>query len=188
MVISLLADPQYFVLVIPFLSILGAIGLYAIGSRVWMPRRPGYLVLVVSGLFALGLVRPAYWVLNDSQPRWQAFEEIAREVNRVTPADGVVWAEGECMECVYFAARRKPPAGFENANSRLLPLSLDVEAVHNIPTPTHYEELLAAGRFATVVIEDNDPRIEAFSLGGLYAGEKSIHGYRIFWDRVSPGR
>jgi hypothetical protein len=43
-------------------------------------------------------------------PRWGIVEELAREVNRVTPRDGLVHAS----EVVLFAARRLPPSGMEN--------------------------------------------------------------------------
>lgn len=183
--------PQYFILVIPFVSILASIGVYAIGSRICSSCRPGWLVLLVVGLFAVGLAKQGYRTYELYQMRqafqsaWWSFDAVAREVNRVTPNDGEVWVESDCAECIYVAAKRVPPPGMENSNAYFLELPAALAASLKIMPRSEQEEWLAAGRFATVVIEDNDPRIEAFGLGRLYAGHTTVHGYHIFWDRVS---
>src|SRR5207249_453517 len=51
---------RYFLLTVPFLSILSVAGLYAIASRVLEADRPLWPVLLVSMLFALGLGKSLY--------------------------------------------------------------------------------------------------------------------------------
>jgi hypothetical protein len=49
--------PQYFILLVPFLSILASIGLYSIGSRMFDPDRPFWPILIYSVLLSLGLAK-----------------------------------------------------------------------------------------------------------------------------------
>ena len=51
---------RYFVLVVPFLAILGAVGLYAIASRVLDPDKPLWAVLPLAIILVLGLGRSIY--------------------------------------------------------------------------------------------------------------------------------
>jgi hypothetical protein len=111
--------PHYFILVVPFVSILAALGMNVLGARLWPSARPLYVVLPLLVLFTLGLAKVAVqlrWTFFA--PRWAMVEELAREVNRVTPRDGLVHAS----EVVLFAARRLPPPGMENSFVSLLRL------------------------------------------------------------------
>lgn len=176
---------NYFVLVIPFLAILASLGVYAIGSTIGGRLRPGWLVLLIVTLFASGLARPVYETAKDFRDHryqwyWRAYEAIGREINRVTPKDELVWADG----CTYFAARRVPPSGMENFYSSFLQLPPTLAASLHVVPGARLEEWLAAGRFATVVIGADDHRVEALGLPSLYAHRKTLHGYEIFWDRI----
>ncbi len=177
--------PSYFVLMIPFLSILASVGAYAIGSMVWRTDRPTRMVLLVVGLFVLGLAKPAYQMGKDLSVflnRWPSRDDVAREVNRVTTKDGEVWAD----EFIYVAAGRVPPPGLEN----FYPYDLRLLSASDVPIKlvpqSQLDTWLGAGRFATVAIEVEDPRIEALGLPRLYAGRTRVHGYEVFWNRVSP--
>jgi hypothetical protein len=83
--------PHYFILVVPFVSILAALGMNVLGARLWPSARPVYVVLPLVVLFALGLAKLAVQLRGAFYaPRWAMVEELAREVNRVTPRDGLV--------------------------------------------------------------------------------------------------
>jgi len=179
---ALPTHPAYFVLMIPFLSILASVGTYAIGSRVWWPDRPAWVILLVLGLYVMGLAKPAYQMGKDLDVfmnRWPSRVDVAREVNRVTPEGGEVWAD----EFIYVAAGRVPPSGLESFypyDLRLLPASdLPIKLVPQ----SQLDTWLGAGRFATVAIEVEDPRIEALGLARRYSGHSRVHGYEIFWGR-----
>ncbi len=180
---------SYFALFIPFLGILASVGVYAIGSRVWTSGWRGWPIMVFVGLYALGLAPSAYRAVQGGfSPRWQYYENLGREVNRVTPNDGEV---GTDDECVYVAARRIPPAGLENP----LPLYMlegrvpaGLAASLRLVPPSRLDERLAAGYFATVVVAPGDPRIEKFGLPRLYARRTQVGDYDIFWGRVGSGR
>jgi len=175
--------PAYFVLMVPFLSILAAIGAYAIGSRVCRTDRPTRLILLVVGLFVLGLTKPVYQMGKEFETfshRWSSRDDVAREVNRVTLPDAEVWAD----EFIYVAAGRVPPSGLENVypdDLRRWPAS-DVPIT--LVPQSQLDAWLGAGRFATVAIEAEDPRIDALGLSRLYSERTRIHGYDIFWGRA----
>lgn len=182
--------PHYFVLLIPFLSILASVGVYAIGSRVWNSTRPGWLVLGLLGLFAVGLAKSAYQQRLYLHPYWREIEAFAREVNRVTPSDGLVYAN----EATYFAARRLPPPGLENQYTLDLNLPPAFAASMHIVPQAQVDNWLAQGRFATVWIGADDPRVESLGLLRLYARRKEVKKAHIFgdcyifWDRVARSR
>jgi hypothetical protein len=179
---------MYFILTVPFLSILASVGVYAIGSRIWTSGWPGWLLLLVVVLFALGLARQAYHTWPELQSYWPRYEDIAREVNLVTPSDGEVWISDEMPECIYFAASRVPPQGLENSLMENVKLPAALAASLKLVSRSQRDQWLAAGRFETVVVDVDDPRAEAFGLQRLYAGRKRVGDYDIFWSRGIPGR
>lgn len=183
--------PQYFVLMTPFLGILASLGAYAIGSRVWTSggrRAPGWLVLALLGLFTLGLAKSAYQQRRYFVSSWRGIEELAQEINRVTPNDGLVYAD----EAIYFAARRLPPPGLENQNALDLHLPPAFAASLRVVPPAQVDEWLREGRFATVLIEANDPKVESLHLPRLYARSRKLRCYTsdcyIYWNRVARPR
>ncbi len=172
--------PQYFILLAPFVAALAAVGLYAIGLRIWIHGRTVWLVLAAAGLFAAGLVKPAREQRPEYVFRWQRIENIAREVNRVTPPDGLVWAD----EGIYFCARRLPPRGLENSFAHELPVSL-ANSLHVVPR-AKLNEWLASGRFQTVSSCWNDERwIDSLGLPRLYAERREVNDCYIFWNKVA---
>ncbi len=175
---------QYFILVVPFLGILAAVGVYALGTRVWKSSgRPAWLVLSVAVLFTLGLARPAVHTgqyLTLLSQRWQHVDDLARAVNEVTPAGEEVFSDDEF---VYFASRRIPPTGLENPFSRDLQLPPALAASLHVVPQARLDGDLAAGRFATVVVEYDDPRVETFELPRRYLGRTRIGQIEIFWGR-----
>ncbi|MBI3665494.1 MAG: glycosyltransferase family 39 protein [Acidobacteria bacterium] len=175
--------PQYFVLVVPFAGILASLGVYATGVRIWRPDRAARLVLAAVGLFALGLGRSAYAERRSFQFGLRHIEDLAREINQVTPNNGLLWADDET---VYFVAQRLPPPGMEHLNAGRLELPPGFAAFLHVVLRSQVEERLAAGGFATVLIWPTDPRVESMGLPRLYARRKTVHGYDLFWDRLAP--
>jgi hypothetical protein len=177
----------YFVLLIPFLSILAAMGTYAIGTRFGPSAKPVWLVLPLVGLFMLGLARAAYRERSQLYLYWYEIDAIAREINRVTRPDQLVYAH----DSIYFATRRLPPNGLENAFAPDLDLPPALASSLHVVRRSQIDEWLAGGRFATVWMEF--PRIKALGLNRIYksgkkADARSVHmvdDYYILWD-VAP--
>jgi len=160
----------YFVLLTPFVGVLAATGLHAIGTLGWFSGRRVLVIPSLIVLYSIGLGWQVYKMRREIfYADHKTMEAIAREVNQVTPADGWVFA----FEQVYFEARRLPPPGLENAFN---PYS-------------RRDEWLAANRFATVCMMANDPRVKTLDLFGRYAKNKAINSENftvyIFWDRIA---
>ncbi len=173
--------PMYFVLVVPFLSLFAAFGVYAIGSRIGSLGRPTLVMLLVLGWYGIGLVKPASHVFRDYAPHWPVYDEVAQTINRVTPAGGEVWAYDEFL---YFAARRIPPPGLGNLYSQSLSLPPSLAADLRVKPLLQLEASLAAGRYATAVVEPDEQAIARWGLTRLYRGRTLVRGYEVFWGRV----
>ncbi len=175
---------HYFILVIPFLSALGTLGLSALGSCLSPEKRPVWLLCFVTAFFALGLIKPTYRLLRGDLQRWSVYDEVAREVNRVTPPAEPVWAFDEF---VYFFTHRIPPAGLENVYAQSLSLPPDLAArVRAVPL-AQLESSLTTGRYATAVTESDQDAIARLGLACRYRGQTRIAGYEIFWNPTEPG-
>ncbi len=173
--------PHYFILVVPFLSILAALGMNVLGSSLWPSTRPLYVVLPLLALAALGLAKPAVQLRGTfATPQWGSVEEVARAVNRVTPNDGFVYAP----EVVLFAARRFPPPGMENSFGSFLRLPPEQLARLHILPEAEIDSWLAAGHFHTVIIGTGDPRVQSLGLLRHYARQEELHRVYILSDPV----
>jgi len=172
---------RYFVLTVPFVAILAAAGLYAVTLRMWNAGRPAWPVIAIVLLAALGLGKSIYG--RREIYTWPYFEQIARKVDEVTPPGGTIFAD----EQIYFLTRRRPPSGFELADSHKLELlPPDVaRAFHIVPKP-EVDRRVAAGFFDTVAtFEDNvdDDILAAWDLAGHYAHKAEVGDCSVYWGR-----
>jgi hypothetical protein len=165
---------RYFLLPVPFLSILSAAGLYAIASRVLQPDRPWGPVLVVSLLFALGLVKSIHERPEDT---WSAYAHLSAKVDEVTPRDALLFAN----EPIYFLTRRIPPPGFELYYTHKVNLPPDEAALMHIITQAEVKREVESGMFATAYSCEDD-EIEDFGLLQRYRQHVDLEDCTIFWD------
>lgn len=172
----------YFAHMLPFVAILAGVGLGAVGSRLVPNVPPVWLALGIGAVFALGLARPAH--LSPGQAYWRELDDVMRFADRVTPAGGELYASEEDM---YFLSRRLPPEGLENSYAVELPAS--EAAASHAATWTEIDGWLAGGRFATVVVRTEDPRVAALSLLARYkqsARFGASRHYLVLWDGIGP--
>jgi hypothetical protein len=166
---------------VPFLSILAALGMNVLGARLWPAARPLYIVLPLLVLFALGSAKLAVQLRGTfSAPTWRIVEDLAREVNRVTPSDGLVYAP----EVVLFAARRLPPPGMENGFASALPLPPEQLARLHVVSQSQIDTWLASGHFYTLTIWTTDPRVQSLGLLRRYSRQVQMHHYYILSDPI----
>lgn len=169
---------EYFVLVVPFLSILAVLGIRAISVAISIPARPGWLVVGILLVFAFP---PARWLYESSRTSlygWREMEQVANKVSRVTPPGAWIWAE----PVIYFASRRLPPPGMENDFAAAPNALAGFGAVlHPIPRP-QIDNWLVTGRFATVVMPIEDPRAQSPWLYRLYSHREQAADYYVFWE------
>ena len=161
----------YYVLVTPFVCILAALGLNAIGEMDWFSKRKLRVMTALGLLYLIGLGWEVYRMRREIfHADHKVMEAIARDVNQVTPPDGWLFA----FEQVYLEARRTPPPGMENGFDP------------NSPR----DRFLAENRFATVCMMAGDPRIQALNLFERYARNKAIVAPNftvyLFWDLTDP--
>lgn len=165
---------RYFLLTVPFLSILSVAGLYAIASRVLAPERPLWPVVLVSLLMALGLGKSLYERPHDT---WSVYQRLANKVDQVTPRNALLFAE----EPIYFLTKRMPPPGFELSYTHKVNLPPGEEALMHIITAAEVKRKVQSGMFATAYNCDDD-EIQDYGLKKLYQQHVDMDDCTIFWD------
>jgi 4-amino-4-deoxy-L-arabinose transferase-like glycosyltransferase len=171
---------MYFILMVPFLGILAAVGFYEVSSRLGPLSRPVWPVLVLTVLLGLGLAKALYERRDDYS--WQDLEEVAREVDRVTPPQALLLAD----EHIYFLTRRTPASGAEFSDSQKLNLPAALAASLHIVPRTEFAKRVQARMFNTVETcnDEDDERFKVLGLPAVYAKKAVVHDCSIFWDRL----
>jgi hypothetical protein len=175
---------RYYLLIVPFLSILAVAALYWLGSALAAPDRPRWPVFLLSLFFVCGLAR-ALFVDEADDFTWHDMEAVAHKVDEVTPRNGLVWGD----EHIYFLTRRTPPTGMEHENSHK-PLNLPAEfiqALHILPRP-QMEQQLKAGYYDTVAMCEDSDRVTALDLPGVYSQSEELGECTVYWDRKKAAR
>ncbi len=101
---------RYFLLMVPFVAILAAAGLYTVSERLYRPEAPYAALILFTLLFALGLGKSLY-ERSSNVRTWAVHEQMAKKVDEVTPRDAPIFADEE----IYFLTRRTPPPASNSA-------------------------------------------------------------------------
>lgn len=168
---------RYWLLVVPYLSILALAGLYGIAVRIGDVKRFSPVVFAVV-LTMLGIAKSVF----DQRDAfvWRNAEEIAAKVDQVTPRTGLLLA----TEHVYLITKRPPPPGLEHADSHKLKLSADFARALHVTPQDELDKQIKAGYFDTVETCDSDEeRIKELGLNQTYRQTVNISDCDIFWDR-----
>lgn len=168
---------RYFICAVPFCAILGTVGLYAAGSRLFNSARPFWPTFLLSTLLVLSAAK----VLFDDRDSttWKHYEKIADKIREVTPPGANLYAD----EHIYFLLRRAPPPGMEFSYSHELELPPQQEALFHIVSKRELNEQVKAGRFATVE-SCKDDRIDEMHLPELFPNQADIGDCSIFWGKI----
>ena len=172
---------QYFVLLVPLLSILASVGIMATASGLRQPGGPIWLIIWVLALYLVGF---PHWLSHRYHNRhWSHIEEIAKLVNDVTPADRLIWTH----ETIYFAARRIPPAGLEHYDALKLRLSPGDSAQLHVASHADVMDRAAAGRFATIALwaTIGYTSLESSGIRQVYGKHTQMFGCDVFWSSTS---
>jgi 4-amino-4-deoxy-L-arabinose transferase-like glycosyltransferase len=170
---------RYFVLMVPFLGILGAVGFYEISSRLDTRSRPFWPVVVVAVLLCLGLAKALY-ERRDSYT-WPDLEQVASKVDEVTAPRAPLLAD----EHIYFLTRRTPPEGLEFPDSQKLNLPAALAAKMHIVPRAEIAKRVQAGMFNTVetCADEDDERFTILGVPRVYSQKTEVESCKIFWDR-----
>jgi len=134
---------RYYVFATPFVAIVGALGLYAAGSRLTSPSRAWLTCGTVLALSGCMFLRDLYD--EKDSDHWDKYQEVAQAVSEVTPMGVRFYAD----ELVYFLLDREPPEGMEFAYSQKLELPPAQERLYHIISNKELRQQIKAGQFVT---------------------------------------
>ena len=161
---------QYFVLAVPFASVLAAAGLYAL-ARAYSTK---WAVALVVGVTVAGLTRSL--IEANDEVTWADFPPIVQVVDAVTPPGATLYAD----EQVYFLSGRTPPSGMEWSSGHKIEMPLAAAtALHLIPQ-SELDRLIRRRFFSTLeTCEDVD--VDRLHIGAIYAHERRVSDCYVFW-------
>ncbi len=165
---------SYFVLVTPFVAILGAAGLYALALRFpRVPRAafPASLLLLLAPGLAFSLYR------DRGLLTWSLMESVARKVEQVTPPGAGLWAD----EHVYVITGRPPAEGTAFSYAEVIDLPEDFAATLHIRSVPQLVKEAEAGKFLTVSTCEDEEQIEEMDLRKIFQNEFPVGRCKVFW-------
>jgi hypothetical protein len=172
---------RYFIVAIPLVATLAAVGLYAAGSRLAEDGRPFWPTAILIFLIVLGYGRGVFDERDSTT--WGDYQKIANKVAEVTPHNGVVFAD----ELVYFLLRRTPPSGLEFSYSHKVDLPAAEQKLYHIISEKDLVAQVKAGRFDTFE-SCNDDKVDEMHLDQVYAKKQDIKDCFVYWQKKSSGR
>lgn len=172
---------RYYVLAVPFLGVLAAVGVFALVSRVAGTVRPVWCLLLLFFLMVLNLGKSLYE--RRDLFTWQQYETMARKILQVTPPGGLIWAD----EQMYFVTRKRPMPGLEFGYSHKVSLPPAKMALLHIVSEDEQNRRVKARTFSTIFSCDSDD-INSLGLNSLYNHKVEMYDCTIFWgDRPPEG-
>jgi hypothetical protein len=171
---------RYYLFIIPFTSIICAVGLYYAGTHIGRPEKPRWVMLLLTVLMCLGIGRTLNTGKNEF--RWSDWEKIAKKVDEVSRSGAVIDAD----EAIYFIDHRIPPSGMEYADTHKLHLSNQLEAELHIFPKEELTRKVKAGIFDTIATCDDDDKLTEEPLPGVYQQKAKVGDCTVFWDRKKP--
>jgi hypothetical protein len=172
---------RYYIVVFPFYSILAAVGVYAVGSRLDSAQRPLRIPAVLVAIFILALGK--HLLDNRDGDTWQLYQQVANKVEQVTPPNGSVFAE----EVVYFLLHRDPPPGMEFSYSHKLELPPAEERLYHIVSERELASQLKKGVFDTAQ-SCNDDEIDKLGLDSDFLYKADVQDCTIYWAPLAKAK
>jgi hypothetical protein len=164
---------RYFIFLVPFVSILAVVGLFALASR--------RVAIGVTVLIALSCARALFE--DRDAATWENYEGVARKVAAVTPPGASLYAE----EPVYFLLQRTPPTGLEFSYSRNIQLSPEREKLLHVVSQAEFKKQIRAGRFHTVQ-SCKDDLIDYYGLYSVFPSQTDVDDCSVFWGKVKTAK
>jgi hypothetical protein len=168
---------RYYLLLVPFLGILAAVGLYALSARLCPSRRPLLPAASVALLLLAGLGKTLFEDRDDFT--WNDLAPMLAKVEEVTPRNAVLLAD----EHIYALSGRRPPSGMELMDSHKLILPEDFAARLHIVTDAGLKRQILAGTFDTVQTCESAERVEELQLKKIYSKHEEFDECNVFWDK-----
>jgi hypothetical protein len=169
---------RYFILIVPFLAVPGATGLYSIGSKLGDPDHPVAPALAAAALIVIPFVKIEIDTWDDTS--WKDYELVAQKVAQVTPPGGRIFAD----ELVYFALKQSPPPGMELSYAHLLDLPPAREKLLHLISQRELREQMKEGKFATYQSCSED-EAEQYGMPSSFRHRENVEDCTIYWG---PGK
>jgi len=167
--------PQYFAFMIPFLTVLGVVGFYAVVARLDNPDRLGPPVILLMGLTALCLGNTLY---NDrDETTWRQLEQVANKVKKVTPKGAALAAP----EHIYFLTNWPVPQGMEHEDAHKLKLPPAENSRLHILPKAELDQRIKTGNFPTTVVCSDDDFVSDVKGWHVYSRSDEIGECTVFW-------
>ena len=168
--------PQYFVFLIPFLTVLGIMGFYDMAARFEYSDRPQRPVLMLLCVTTLCLGNSLYGE-RDSYT-WHQLERVVNKVKEVTPKAAQILAP----ESIYFLLHWPVPPGLEYEDMRKLQFSsAENETLHILPK-AEVDRRLKSGFFPTAVVCDDDTAVSELEEWKVYLHKVDFNECTVFWQ------
>ena len=168
---------RYFLLMVPFVAIPAAAGLYFAATSLYQPGRPVWPVAILAFLTALGLGKSLYDRNNDVRT-WTDHEQMAKKIEEVAPRNAPIFGDEE----IYFLTHRMPPPGLEFSYSHKLNLAPKLMAELHVMTQEQLNKMAASGAFVAAATCD-DEEADAMDLTSLYVHKTSIDDCAVYWGK-----
>jgi 4-amino-4-deoxy-L-arabinose transferase-like glycosyltransferase len=168
--------PQYFIPMMPAITILGAVGAYSLAARLDMLERPAKLILALSLIFFLGAIRGLFDDREDFT--WRKVERSVQKVVEVTPPNATLLG----AEQIYFLAHRPVPEGMEFGFSHKLDFGPERNALLHIMPRKELERRISARAYATDAVCDDSDEVDRVDGLGIYAQKADMGECTIFWS------
>jgi 4-amino-4-deoxy-L-arabinose transferase-like glycosyltransferase len=172
--------PQYFVFLIPFLTVLGVIGFQVVVARLANPDRPQVPLVVLLCLAALCLGNTIYE--DRGSPTWRQLEQVAAKVRQVTRKNAPLAAP----EQLYFLLRWPVPPGMEHDDAHKLRFTPAENARLHVLPQAELDQQIKAGGFPTAVVCDDDDRVSELERWNVYTQTSAIGECTVFWRLAKP--
>jgi hypothetical protein len=164
---------RYYLLLVPFLTIVGMAGLYSIACQMGYAAVPKKPALIAGGLMSLMFTN--YLAQMSDQTTWQEYETLAKKVAAVTPKGGRIFAD----ELVYFAMGVSPPSGMECSYTHALALPPREERLEHLVSEAELKQQFARHEFDTIQ-SCSDPEMERLGPGS-YPHKQDVDECTIYW-------
>jgi MFS family permease len=167
---------QYFIPMVPAVTILAALGLYTLAIRLDVVERPARLIAALGVIFFLCAVRGMFEDRDDFT--WRKVERSAQKADEVTPKGATLLG----AEPIYFLTHRPPPEGMEFGFSHKLDFGPERNALLHILPHKELESRISAGVYFTDAVCDDSDEVDRVDGLGIYAQKADLGECTIFWS------
>ena len=167
---------RYYLFALPFLTVLGAAGLYSVSTRLYGPNRSFWPLFGLTAIFSLELAK----ALHDKHDNvnWLDMEKVAAKVDQVTAPGAPILSD----EQVYFITRRPPPSGMELADSHKLDFPPERAVPLHLVSEAEELKQLKEGRYPTAVDCDKGHKLGEEDFKKLYRQKAESDTCTVYWD------